>query len=398
VKRYDRLCVAAVALVVSAGCSDNGAPQQNSSPDLHIVGVTQIDVSGAPVTVTAGAVPADPRGDGAAKCAGQALAMAGPLTGPDSALGINARNGAQLAVDAHNAANPGCQVALKTYDTEGDPQKATQIAPQIVDDPSVIGLVGPTFSGETKATGAVFDQAGLVAATPAATNVTLSQNHWRTFFRGLANDGVQGPSVANYLRTDVGAHRVCVMDDSSDYGLGLADSVRRTLGPLADPGCSVQVRKGDKDFSAAIVQLRAQSPDTIFYSGYYTEAALVLTQLRDAGVQARFVTGDGANDPELVRQAGAAAKGALLSCPCAPAADAFARDYTQAFAQAPGTYSAEAYDLATIMLTGVDAGRVTRPDLLDFVRDYRGQGVARQYAWEPDGELTTSLIWMYEVR
>ena len=130
--------------------------------------------------------------------------MAGALNGPDAALGINIKNGVQLAIDKHNAANPGCQVQLKPFDTEGDPQKATAIAPQIVDDPYTIGLVGPAFSGETKATGTVFDQAGLVAATASATNVTLSENGWKTFFRGLANDGVQGPSVANYLKNTLG--------------------------------------------------------------------------------------------------------------------------------------------------------------------------------------------------
>ena len=79
--------------------------------------------------------------------------MAGALNGPDAALGINIKNGVQLAIDKHNAANPGCQVQLKPFDTEGDPQKATAIAPQIVDDQYTIGLVGPAFSGETKATG-----------------------------------------------------------------------------------------------------------------------------------------------------------------------------------------------------------------------------------------------------
>ena len=73
----------------------------------------------------------------------------------------------------HNAANPGCQIELRTFDTEGDPQKATAIAPQIVDDETIIGLIGPAFSGETKATGGVFDQAGLLAATASATNVDV---------------------------------------------------------------------------------------------------------------------------------------------------------------------------------------------------------------------------------
>ena len=130
--------------------------------------------------------------------------MAGALNGPDAALGINIKNGVQLALDKHNAANPGCQVQLKPFDTEGDPQKATQVVPQIINDAVHLGLIGPAFSGETKATGGIFNQAGLVAATASATNATLTQNGWKTFFRGLANDDVQGPAVAKYMTNTLG--------------------------------------------------------------------------------------------------------------------------------------------------------------------------------------------------
>jgi branched-chain amino acid transport system substrate-binding protein len=364
----------------------------------QIVGLAQIDVNGAAVPADAGTTPANPAGDGNATCPHVSIATAGPLTGPDAALGINAEDGAELAVDAHNTANPGCQVTLKKFDTEGDPQKATQIAPQIINDTSAIGLVGPTFSGETKATGEVFDQAGLAAATPAATNATLSQNGWKTFFRGLANDDVQGPSVANYLRNTLGSKKVCVVDDSTDYGLGLAQSVRQTLGPVSDSSCNVEVKRGDKDFSAAVTQLKEAGPDAIFYSGYYTEAAAMVQQLRDAGVQATFASGDGSKDPEFAKLAGDAAMNSLLSCPCAPAAKDFSDEYTKKFGQAPGTYSTEAYDLATIMLKGIDSHHDTRPAMLDFIRTYQGQGVARKYQWQPNGELNETLIWMYKVQ
>ena len=85
--------------------------------------------------------------------------MAGALTGPNAALGLNILYGAKVAIDEHNKANPGCQVTIKQFDTEGDPQKATQVAPQIVGDASIIGLLGPAFSGETEATGPIFYQA-----------------------------------------------------------------------------------------------------------------------------------------------------------------------------------------------------------------------------------------------
>jgi len=398
----------ALVLFGVAGCSQpapekesagSTSSQTDSAPvNLAIVEQVQIDQNGAAVQAEAGAAAADPAGDGKATCAPVSIAMAGALNGPDAALGINIKNGIQFALDKHNAANPGCQIDLKTFDTEGDPQKATAIAPQIVDDAAIVGLIGPGFSGETKATGGVFDQAGLLAATASATNVALSEQGWKTFFRGLANDGVQGPSVANYLKNTVGDKKICVVDDSTDYGTGLAKAVRETLGEVADSACNISVKKGDKDFSAAVTQIKAQSPDSVFYSGYYSEAAPFVQQLRDAEFAGKFVSADGSKDPEFVKQAGNASKDALLSCPCGPATKAFADEYSKKFGQAPGTYSTEGYDLGTILAKGIGSGAVSREALLDFVRSYEGQGIARKYQWNETGELTTTLIWIYKVQ
>ena len=400
--------ISALALLGVAGCSQpkptgdsaagTTAAQGEAAIDLAIVEQVQIDGNGAAIPAQAGAAPVDPAGDGTATCEPVAIAMAGALNGPDAALGINIKNGVQLAIDKHNAANPGCQIELKPFDTEGDPQKATAIAPQIVDDASIVGLVGPAFSGETKATGGVFDQAGLVSVTASATNVTLSEQGWKTFFRGLANDGVQGPSVANYMKNTIGDKKVCVVDDSTDYGSGLAKAVRDTLGSLADQACNISVKKGDKDFSAAVTQIKEQSPDSVFFSGYYAEAAPFVQQLRDGGFTGKFVSADGTKDPEFVKQAGNASKDAVLSCPCGPASAAFADEYTKKFNQAPGTYSTEGYDLGTILAKGISSGATTRDALLEFVRSYDGQGVARKYQWNDTGELTTTLIWIYKVQ
>jgi len=254
VPQYTRVLAAAVAVVVAgAGCAQQQATPDGSAGagELSINAKTAIDAAGTQMTVATTDAPADPGGTGNAVCPPVAIAMAGPLTGPDTPFGRNVENGAQLAVSSHNAANPDCQVELKAFDTEGDPQKATAVAAQIVDDPSIIGLIGPTWSGETKATGSVFDQAGLAALTPSATNVELSERGWKTFFRGLSNDGVQGPSLANYLKNTLGVTKACVVDDSTDAGTGQADAVRDTLGPISDPACSISIKKGDKDFSAA---------------------------------------------------------------------------------------------------------------------------------------------------
>ncbi|MBV9515020.1 MAG: branched-chain amino acid ABC transporter substrate-binding protein [Mycobacteriaceae bacterium] len=395
------LGAAGLLVVGMAGCSQSkpGSSDANKgAPNLKIVEQVEIDENGQTVPTTQGAQPVDPAGDGKATCEPVALAMAGALTGPDSALGINILNGAKLAVDKHNQANPGCQVELITFDTGGVEQTATGIAPQIIDNPKIRGLIGPAFSGETEATGNTFNQAGLVAATASATRVSLSQNGWKTFFRGLANDGVQGPAVANYMKNALNAKKICIVDDSTAYGQGLAENIRNTLGPLADASCAASIKKGDKDFSATVTKISGAAPDAVFFSGYYTEAALLAQQMRDAGVKATFVAGDGSKDQQFVDQAGNASKDAVLSCPCGPAPDWFAKEYTAKSNQAPGTYSTEGYDLATIMVRGIDAGKASRPDLLEWLRTYNGPGVARNYQWTDTGELTTKLVWIYKVQ
>ncbi|WP_280486363.1 ABC transporter substrate-binding protein, partial [Nocardia cyriacigeorgica] len=192
----------AAAALVLTGCSEKSTGDSEATGTdtggLSIQPVMQIDAQGKEVPSTDTAAAADPAGDGSATCPeGTAIAMAGALTGPNAALGINIVNGAKLAIDQHNKANPGCQIVLKPFDTEGNPQKATQVIPQIVNDPTIIGLVGPAFSGETKATGQILSDAGLVAVSSSATNPTRTPNGGGRVLRGQANDDGQGPAGGN---------------------------------------------------------------------------------------------------------------------------------------------------------------------------------------------------------
>jgi branched-chain amino acid transport system substrate-binding protein len=368
---------------------------------LAIKAEVPVDKGGKEVTASEGGDPVSPAGDGTATCAaGTSIAMAGALTGANAALGLNILYGANVAIDEHNKANPGCQVTIKQFDTEGDAQKATQVAPQIIGDPTILGMLGPAFSTETEATEPIFFQAGLLSVTASATRTSLTTNGWTNFFRGLANDGVQGPAVASYLVNTLGFKKVCVIDDSSSYGAGLADAVKPVLGGAADTSCSGQVKAGDKDFSATVQLVKGAEPDAVFYAGYYAEAAPFVQQLRDGGYTGAFVSADGTNDPQFVAQGGAATKDAILSCPCGPAPEEFAAAYTALPANkgaVPGVYSVEGYDLTTIMLTGIDSGITDRAALIDYVRNYDGYGLARQYKWDATGELGASMIWIYKV-
>ncbi|WP_253778137.1 branched-chain amino acid ABC transporter substrate-binding protein [Goodfellowiella coeruleoviolacea] len=340
---------------------------------------------------------ADPRGDGTAKCSGAAIAYAGTINGANAALGLNILYGVQLAVNQHNEANKDCQVELKQFDTEGTPDRATGVVPQVVNDSAILGVVGLPFSGESKATGDVFNQAGLVTITPSATNPELTTHGWKTFFRALGNDAVQGPAAAKFLTDNLKATKVCVIKDDSEYGTGLANAVVQALGDKAS--CQESVKTKQTDFAAVVGKVQSENPDAIFYAGYYQEAAPFAQQLFDKGVQAKFVAPDGVKDEEFVKGAGDAAPNSFFTCPCVPA-DAFT-DFTNGYKQLanrePGTYSPEGYDAATILLKGIDKGITDRAGMLDFVRNYDGQGLTKRFKWDANGELTQTPVWSYKV-
>jgi branched-chain amino acid transport system substrate-binding protein len=378
--------VAAVALVLSGCANQEGGQQQGGGPQ-----------AGAPAQPSDAVLPA---GNGQGRCApGTSIGYAGTIAGQNAALGIAIVNAAQLAVDQHNQANPGCQVTLVKADSGGTPDTAVGPTTAVINNPAVLGIVGLPFSGESRAVGPALSAAGLASITPSATNPTLTQNGWTHFFRGLGNDAVQGPAAARFLQQRFQPQKVCVIKDDSDYGIGLANAVSQALGPQV-ASCQGDVKTNQKEFSATIGQVQQAAPQAIFYAGYYTEASPLIQQLRDAGVQTPFVAPDGVKDEQYVVNAAGSADGSYLTCPCVPQEGftAFTQAYQQAFGTPPQTYSAEAYDATTILLQGLDRGIADRPGLLNFVKTYNGQGLTKRFQWGPTGELTETPVYVYRVQ
>ncbi|WP_412538052.1 branched-chain amino acid ABC transporter substrate-binding protein [Longispora sp. K20-0274] len=327
------------------------------------------------------------------------ISFFGALTGPNAALGTNIRDGAKLAIDQYNAGKPAtCRIELDLRDSQGDEKLAPGLADAVVQDAKVIGVVGPSFSGESKAADGKLSDNGVPIIT-VATNPSLSTKGWKTFHRILGNDATQGPAAARYLRDTLKAQKLFVVDDTSEYGKGLADEVKKTVPPVGAGTTS----KGQTDFSALITQIRASGADAVYYGGYYAEAGPLLKQLRGQGLKAAFVAGDAVKDDKFVESAGKeAAEGAILTCPCVPpdkSGGTFAAEFKKAFGSEPGTYAAEAYDAATIYVAGVKAGKTTRKDMEAFVDAYTGKGVTTTFAFTPQGELDLSAVavWAYRV-
>jgi branched-chain amino acid transport system substrate-binding protein len=330
------------------------------------------------------------------------IAFFGALTGGNAQLGINIRDGAKLAVDQYNKANADCKVSLVEKDSAGDPAQASGLATSVVQDAKILGTVGPAFSGESKVANPILSGEGVVIVTPSATNPALATQGVKTFHRALGNDASQGPGAALYMKNIMKVQKSYVIDDASEYGKGLADQVKSTLGSIVIG--SAVVKEQQTDFGTLVQEINKSGADSIFWGGYLREAAPFLKQFRDAGGKAKFVAGDGVKDPKFVEGAGAAAaEGAILTCPCVPpekAGGTFAADYKTATGRDASTYSAEAYDAANILLQGIKAGNTTREKLETFVDGYTGEGVTTKFKFQANGDIDPSAVavWAYTVK
>jgi len=313
----------------------------------------------------------------------------GALTGSDAALGINERNGMKVALDRFKTSS-GCDIKLEEYDSQGAPDQAPALASKAVTDGKVLAMVGPAFSGESKTANPIFNEAGLPIITPSATNAKLSQNGWKIFHRAVANDDLQGPAAAKFI-LGKGAKKVAVIDDSSEYGKGLADTVRAKL---KDGGATTDVNEAidpkGSDYSSTVNKVKAANVDAVFYGGYYESAGRLMKQLRDGNVAATFVAGDGSLDAKFIDSASGKGEGGVLLAPGYYTASdqSFVDDYKKLNGGAePGLYSVEGFDAANHILAAFKAGKATRADVNTYISTTPYKGLLKNYQYTDLGEL-----------
>jgi len=325
------------------------------------------------------------------------LGLQFPETGDAAGLGAPMLKGVELALEEYNAENADNCVSLKKFDTQGDPAKAPAVAQAAIDDASVIGIMGPGFSGESKAALPLYDAAGLAAVTGSATNAELQNNGWKVWFRVLANDAVQGPGIAKYIAETLKPASIGIIDDASEYGKGLADNVKAAVSSATVTTETIDPKAAD--FSAAVSKMKDANPEVIFFGGYYAEAAKLSTQLRDGGVTATLVFGDGVKDQAgYADAAGPAAEGAIIGCPCKDGGEEFSAAWNTKYNEAPGTYGAEYYDIAKLYLSIIAGGAKDRAAVLEGVKAANYAGVTKTIAFQENGEATEAgAIYLYKV-
>ena len=376
--------VAAAGALVLTGCSSSSKKKTTNS---------------------AGGLGASTSSSGAAAAQSYKIGFIGALSGPNAQLGINERDGATLAIDQANASGKfKFKIVLDAQDSEGDPAKAPAAATALINDPAVIAVIGPAFSGESKAVNPSFCKATppVPTVTASASNAQLQTQGNKCWHRIIPNDNVEGSQGADWLAR-TGAKKVFVLSDLSTYGAGVAGTMAAEL-----KAKHVKVVKGGvdgvttKNYGPIAQTIAASGADAIFYGGYDAQAALLAKALKAAGFKGRTVTGNGGKSSIFTKGAGAAGEGWYFTCGCQDAttaapAKAFAAAYQTAFKTAPSTYSPEAYDAANLLIDAISKASATAPatrtSVLTALNAENFKGVTTQIAFQANGELkTTSLI------
>jgi branched-chain amino acid transport system substrate-binding protein len=244
------------------------------------------------------------------------LGVAGPITGGSAAFGAQLKNGVEQAVADINAAGGilGQQIALSTGDDRADPKEGVSVANKFVGD-GIKFVVGHFNSGVTIPASDVYKENGLLAISPSATNPTVTdrQGMWN-MFRVCGRDDQQGGVAGNIIAQRFKGKRVAFIHDKTTYGQGLASETRKAMNAKGLKEVMFEgVNKDDKDFTAVVSKLKAARPDLVYWGGLHDTGGLILRQMRDQGVKAPLMGGDGITDDEFAAIAGPGAEGTLMT-------------------------------------------------------------------------------------
>jgi len=294
------------------------------------------------------------------------IAVVMPLTGPVAAAGDDLKGGVLMKVDAVNAAGGvnGVKVEPVFYDDQCEPREAALVAMSIATTPEIVAIVGHMCSSAHLAALPTYLREGIPAVTPTATSEVISAKNrdedgkvWS--FRTVYRDDFQGKFLAKYMAKVMGLHRVALLYENSDYGLGLKKSFLKQARRRGLTVVGVEAyKKGDQDFTPLLTKLRAAEPQGLCIAGYYGEAALIANQARKVGLRGPLFGPDALDSPDYMRLAGPASEGTFMTAPMllgGPGSDGqrFSAAYRERFQRDPAWMSAYAYDTMGVVLAAV---------------------------------------------
>ncbi len=243
------------------------------------------------------------------------IAVAGPITGSESAFGRQMKNGAEMAVEQINASGGvlGKKLALHVEDDACDPKQARSVAERIAG-AKIPFVAGHFCSSSSIPASEAYADGGVLQITPASTNPLFTERKLWNVARVCGRDDQQGLIAAQYITNNFKGKNIAILNDKTTYGKGLADETKKALN---NAGVTEKMyesyNKGDKDFNAIVSRLKHDDIDLVYVGGYHQEAGLILRQMRDQGLKTVLMSGDALADKEYAAITGAAGAGTLFT-------------------------------------------------------------------------------------
>jgi branched-chain amino acid transport system substrate-binding protein len=332
------------------------------------------------------------------------IGVVGPLTGPNAAFGAQLKNGAEQAAADINAKGGinGQKIELLFGDDVSDPKQGVSVANKMVGD-GVKLIVGPFNSGVTMPASEVYAENGALLITPSATNPKITERGLWNVFRTCGRDDQQGEVAGNYLGTGAGkGKKVAIVHDKTTYGKGLADETQKFYNKAGGKEVMYEgVNTGEKDFAALVGKIKASGAELVYWGGLHTEGGLIVRQMRDAGVTAVMMSGDGITDSEFAAIGGPAVEGTLMTFPPEPRnrpeAAAVVKTFKEVRKFDPQAYTLYTYSAVEIIAQAATAIKSTDAKLI--AAEMRGgkayKTVIGDITFDKKGDITRPDYVMY---
>jgi len=336
------------------------------------------------------------------------LGHVAPMTGPQAHLGKDNESGARLAIEELNAQGleiGGAKVSFELLgeDDQADPKQGSIVAQKLVD-AKVAGVIGHLNSGTTIPASKLYSDAGIPQISGSATNPKYTQQGFKTAFRVMANDVQQGKALGEFAAKQ-GVKTVAVVDDRTAYGQGLADEFKKAAEAAGIKVVATEYTN-DKatDFKAILTKIKSTKPDLVFYGGMDAQGGPMAKQMKELGIKAKFLGGDGVCTPEFMKLGGEATEGNFCSLPGMPLeklakGPEFKDKFTKKFGMEIQLYAPYVYDAVMVMADSMKrADSVDPAKYLPAVGQTKYDGVTATIAFDEFGDLKGGAISMYQYK
>ncbi len=337
--------------------------------------------------------------------------VAGPLSGSQANTGQTVAGGVRLLAEQINRAGGllGYKIKVVTLDDEADSDTATKVADQVREavqrGDKVIGVIGHPNSGQTQAAMAVYKDLPIIVITPTASEVGLTHEGFRNFFRINAANDVQAQAGAAYLVQKLNAKNVAVLFNDDPYGVDLGKLVAADLKTLgANVVLSQQVKVEQNRFTSEVAKIKAANPDAIYYAGYEVECPYLRADLRDAGLnQLTFMASDGCFLGATIDNADGAAEGmyvtAFAPSPKSAVDQTWIQQYQAVDYRNPDTYSINGYSAMQVLTEAIKkANTLDAAKVADAIRGLDVKTALGDVQYQADGDLKNPKIYIFQVK